>query len=216
MKKGFTIAEVLITLGIIGIVTVITLPTLIAKHRKNLIETRLKNFYTTINQAIKMAEADYGDKKDWFSPLPEECESDKDSQNCLQTFYDKYLKKYLIVHKVFYNTEYKDDNFNSLWIYFANGSGVKLKYAGHDYIFYPEAAKMQDENRINCKDRFYFGFYPNTTVESIVQNYRNKGIEPYINSNWDGTREDLINKRYCAKLIQLNNWQIPDDYPIKP
>lgn len=79
----------------------ITLPTLIAKHRKNLIETRLKNFYTTINQAIKMAEADYGDKKDWFSPLPEECESDKDSQNCLQTFYDKYLKNILSYIKYF-------------------------------------------------------------------------------------------------------------------
>lgn len=34
MKKGFTLAEVLITLGIIGVVASMTIPTLIAKHQK--------------------------------------------------------------------------------------------------------------------------------------------------------------------------------------
>ena len=33
-KKGFTLAEVLITLGIIGVVAAMTLPTLIAKHQE--------------------------------------------------------------------------------------------------------------------------------------------------------------------------------------
>ena len=33
--NGFTLAEVLITLGIIGVVAAMTLPGLIAKHRKN-------------------------------------------------------------------------------------------------------------------------------------------------------------------------------------
>lgn len=34
MKKAFTLAEVLITLGIIGVVAAITLPTLIANYQK--------------------------------------------------------------------------------------------------------------------------------------------------------------------------------------
>ena len=33
-KKGFTLAEVLITLGIIGVVAALTIPGLIANHRK--------------------------------------------------------------------------------------------------------------------------------------------------------------------------------------
>ena len=33
MKKGFTLAEVLITLGIIGVVAAMTIPTLIANYQ---------------------------------------------------------------------------------------------------------------------------------------------------------------------------------------
>lgn len=33
MKNGFTLAEVLITLGIIGVVAAMTLPVLIQKHK---------------------------------------------------------------------------------------------------------------------------------------------------------------------------------------
>ena len=60
-KIAFTLAEVLITLGIIGVVAALTIPTLMANHRRQVAETRLEKFYTTINQAVKMAEVDYGD-----------------------------------------------------------------------------------------------------------------------------------------------------------
>lgn len=55
-RKGFTLAEVLITLGIIGIVASMTLPALTAKYRKRVIETRLKKFYTVMTQAIILSE----------------------------------------------------------------------------------------------------------------------------------------------------------------
>ena len=43
MKKfAFTLAEVLITLGIIGIVAALTMPVLIEHHQKQVIETKLK------------------------------------------------------------------------------------------------------------------------------------------------------------------------------
>ena len=42
MKKAFTLAEVLITLGIIGIVAAMTIPTLITNYQKNITITRLK------------------------------------------------------------------------------------------------------------------------------------------------------------------------------
>ena len=64
-KKAFTLAEVLITLGIIGVVAALTMPALIANHRKTVVETRLAKFYSTMNQAVIRAEVDFGDKKDW-------------------------------------------------------------------------------------------------------------------------------------------------------
>ena len=65
--KAFTLAEVLITLGIIGIVAAMTMPVLIQKNRANVVETRLQKFYSIINQSITLAELDYGNKADWVS-----------------------------------------------------------------------------------------------------------------------------------------------------
>ena len=63
--SGFTLAEVLITLGIIGVVAALTIPTLVANHRKKTVEVSLAKFYTTMNQAIKLAENDYGEMTYW-------------------------------------------------------------------------------------------------------------------------------------------------------
>lgn len=43
-KNGFTMAEVLITLGIIGIVAAMTLPALVQKYQNYIVENRMKNF----------------------------------------------------------------------------------------------------------------------------------------------------------------------------
>ena len=68
-KIAFTLAEVLITLGIIGVVAALTIPTLMANQRKKVVETRLAKFYSSINQAIVRSEVDNGDKKYWFDDL---------------------------------------------------------------------------------------------------------------------------------------------------
>ncbi len=48
-ESAFTLAETLITLVVIGIVTVLTLPTIIDNYKKSIIETSVKKFYTTMN-----------------------------------------------------------------------------------------------------------------------------------------------------------------------
>lgn len=54
MKKAFTLAEVLITLGIIGIVAAMTLPTVINNIQDKQFRTMLKKQYSIINQALLM------------------------------------------------------------------------------------------------------------------------------------------------------------------
>ena len=63
--NAFTLAEVLVTLGIIGVVAALTMPTLIANYRKQVAETRLEHFYSMINQGLKQAELDNGPAEDW-------------------------------------------------------------------------------------------------------------------------------------------------------
>ena len=62
-KKGFTLAEVLITLSIVGIVAAITIPTLIHKYQEYSLKVQFKKIYALLQQALVKAEYDFG-----FSP----------------------------------------------------------------------------------------------------------------------------------------------------
>ena len=64
-KFGFTLAEVLITLGIIGIVAAMTMPTLIQNYKRNVLETRISKFASVYQQAVRMAEAEHGELQYW-------------------------------------------------------------------------------------------------------------------------------------------------------
>ena len=64
-NKAFTLAEVLITLGIIGIIAAMTLPSLIQKQQKKMAANQLKVMYSKLYNAIKMAEMHEGEAKYW-------------------------------------------------------------------------------------------------------------------------------------------------------
>lgn len=55
-------AEVLITLGIIGIVAALTLPTLVSNNRNKQLETGLKKAYSVMGQALDMYQAENGER----------------------------------------------------------------------------------------------------------------------------------------------------------
>ena len=59
-RVAFTLAEVLITLGIIGVVAAITLPTLIANYQKTVWVNQLKKIYSTLNEGYKQMAASEG------------------------------------------------------------------------------------------------------------------------------------------------------------
>ena len=59
-KKAFTLSEVLITLGIIGVVAALTLPTLVSKFRKEVLKNQFKKSVSVMSQAILIAKANTG------------------------------------------------------------------------------------------------------------------------------------------------------------
>ena len=64
-QTGFTLAEVLITLGIIGIVAAMTMPSLIQKYREKEYTTKLKKFYAVMENAGRLVEEEYGTIDSW-------------------------------------------------------------------------------------------------------------------------------------------------------
>lgn len=64
-RKAFTLSEVLITIGIIGVVAAITIPNLIVNHRERANITKLKTVYSTITQAYTRAVTEFGTPEHW-------------------------------------------------------------------------------------------------------------------------------------------------------
>lgn len=63
--RAFTLAEVLITLAIIGIVAVMTMPSVIANHQKKVFSAKIKKAYSLLSQAYSMASVKNGDAYAW-------------------------------------------------------------------------------------------------------------------------------------------------------
>ena len=64
-KLAFTLAEVLITLGIIGVVAAITIPMLRSAFYEKQTVSRLLETQSILSQAIKSAEEEYGEVGGW-------------------------------------------------------------------------------------------------------------------------------------------------------
>ena len=79
-RVAFTLAEVLITLGIIGVVAALTLPTLIQNHQKQVYVTQLKKAYSTLGNAFNKMAVDE-DVVDWKQT---NCGSSLSTATCME------------------------------------------------------------------------------------------------------------------------------------
>ncbi len=64
-KAAFTLAEVLITLGIIGVVAALTLPSVINNYQEKVTVAKLKKFYSIISQVHIQAIEEKGTPDNW-------------------------------------------------------------------------------------------------------------------------------------------------------
>ena len=64
-KAAFTLAEVLITLGIIGVVAALTLPSLIQSYKEKETVAKVQKAYSILNQAFKRISEEYGEPQNW-------------------------------------------------------------------------------------------------------------------------------------------------------
>ena len=226
-KVAFTLAEVLITLGIIGVVAAMTIPTLLQNRVNTEVESKLKKVYSVMNQAILMSEQDNGPKEYW----PSACGA---GQNITcEEYYNKYILKYL--KGISYKTFYLNTDFNIV-IFFTDGSALIGKNI-YDYFFYPNARNFELNSFGEYADNgmlyrnelgrtfFSFRFLPGENIPSEKFHFK-RGFEPYkhgleeftFNSVKNGSyacTESVPVPAYCTALIQLNGWKIPKDYPFK-
>ena len=223
-RPAFTLAEVLITLGIIGVVAALTIPTLMANHRKKVVETKLEKIYSVMNQAINLTNAEYGDVTNWII----DCGSSSSptcSINEVENWFNSTIGKYIETLKTG-KTKNKTDDI--LLIYLKDGSILGVTNYIYDMFFYVNSDAIS--NARSGKNYFLFRFNPillshqnNEETQKDLKYALKPTFEPY-STYWNGTREQLIdghsfscaqNHAFCAKLIQYDGWKISKDYPVK-
>ncbi len=204
-KTAFTLAEVLITIGIIGVVSAITMPILVQNHKKSVVANKLKKASSTLMQAYNMSLIDYGDgEREGFEP--------NNPDTALEMF-NKYYVPYIKFLKV-------EKGQKGVFGYMTDGMVLYFRKAGSPnnwgstYIIVcidNKACENIDENEdykkaVNGKNTF--GFYIDGTVPS--NQLRKKTHNQLI----DGCKNQT-SVESCTGLIFKAGWKIPDDYPIR-
>ncbi len=222
MKKAFTLAEVLITLGIIGIVAAMTLPTITAHYRRKEIALRLKKFSATMQNAFNMATVDYGPSSTWEIP---NLTGDSEQNN---KFINTYLYPYLTGIRACNTDECKQIEYNmghnghGVGAYiFTDGSCFTVMTGGASntgasmHIYYDYNCFGKPNKRDYDQFAFLISANPNKPIK-----FRAGGIKTIDTK----TREELLDlcKNHeidghspgtCSALIEYDGWEIKDDYP---
>lgn len=224
MKKlAFTLAEVLITLGIIGVVAAMTMPILMTNIRKHHAETALAKAVSTLNQVLKTSEQENGN----ISAL----DTNKITQ---EQFINQFIKPYMKVSELCNPITQCGYTSATPWKYFnghdagAYGNpnyGGRTPFLGADGILYAvsffsddSGAQSTDNNNTIILD-INGAQPPNIFGKDVFFLYRRTDVDEITTYGYDKSDEEVKqncseNGRgfYCATLIARNGWKIPRSY----
>ncbi len=218
-RAAFTLAEVLITLGIIGVVAAVTMPTLIAKYQKKVFATKVKQTYAILSNALTASIAANGTPDEWNYGAS----SDKASMGTnedLTYIVNTYFKPYLKVAK---DIGYKNQGYH---IVLSNGTTLSFFTDGNspNNIYTPSIIYIIASNNKNTlayahSSRDYSHhdiFYKLSKSDKFLSFFMwGDSRRSIINSSPYGCNSSIAkNSRYhCGALIQYDGWEIKDDYP---
>ena len=220
---GFTLAEVLISLGIIGVIAAMTIPNLFHDTSKQETVTKVEKEYTSLSQAVKMSEIDNGNNAAWDWGTTGDTASIRASFDLLWAPYvriaqycDSYTK-----------CGYKSNNItditgaNKLGVESNNNQTSVMLADGTLLIVYNYNAYKQIYIDINGpkgpstygKDVFAFSLSPERGLIPMGGRI-GSGIELFhkqtINDNCSSS-----SAAFCAAKLMMDNWKMNDDYPWK-
>ena len=224
--KGFTLAEVLITLGVIGVVAAMTIPTVMTAYQKHMVETRLKHVYSTILQSFKMIQAQYGD----VSFNVDDTWSYDNSKQVFDEFFAPVFVGVTAIPKTqrYYayspnGNKFSTDN-QAVWYSLANGTVIGFAKPGAvDGVSFIVVLNPQKQRTISGRDYFIFTFSADNNGEyrfqPMIDKYYSKDREyefaQYCKSETSYPAYSTSPPEFCTVLLVKNNFKIPASYPIK-
>ena len=206
---AFTLAEVLITLGIIGVVAAMTMPSLMQNYKRQQATARIKKFVSVINQALISAENDLGPREDWVIG---EMDNSDSAYNFLNTYIKPYIKSADIEKRTLFGR-------NMATLRFVDGSQMSVKVGACYDIWYDiNGEKGPNEQG---KDIFVFILCKNGGCNFNSNQVRGYYCAP--TGEQFPTHEQLIDNcknyrtdggNWCTILLEQNGYEFPKDYPL--
>ena len=214
--RAFTLAEVLITLAVIGIVAAMTIPNLVQSYKKQVATVRLKKFYSMMSQALVLSEIDNGPLNSWEKNVMED--DFEQNRNLTVKYFNTYIKPYIKYTNIDENP--KEGTFierSAIEIYFADGSSMFV-YNGVAFDMHFDINADKGPN-VYGKDRFAFLFI----TDPVTLKGNNPGFYPHPGRDMSiisAGRDSVLSlcksyAQYCGTLLKLDNWEFKDDYPYK-
>ena len=206
---AFTLAEVLITLGIIGVVAAMTMPSLMQNYKRQQATARIKKFVSVINQALISAENDLGAREDWV--IGEMSNSDS-AYNFLNTYIKPYIKSADIEKRTLFGK-------NMATLRFVDGSQMSVKIGACYDIYYD----INGEKGPNEKGRDIFVFILCKNGGCNFNSNQVRGFYCAPTGEQFPTHGELIDNcknyrtdggNYCTILLEQNGYEFPKDYPL--
>lgn len=226
-NRAFTLAEVLITIGIIGVVATMTIPNLLTKMDRDKKIATVRKAQSILNQAIKLSTIDNEDYEAWDTSLPP------------REYLDKYYTPYMKV--IAYCDTYSKCNYKSAapWSRY-NGSNSYTGFNAYsripiftlDGILYSisQTGGSNDQDDNGIYDFNYIGSNgvfidvngpkkPNRFGNDVFMLVRNQdgSVMPLGYNLPDSKINQDCSKQgkclYCAEKLRRNGWKSTNDYP---
>ena len=230
-KAGFTLAEVLITLGIIGVIVAITMPLLTANYKKKELPVRLQKFYTTFNNALLMSQVYNGDISTWEYSI--QSVGTPESDNANYQFFNTYLFPYMkgikeckpydkdceikLDPNIFENPNYTANTYSMYILTDGSCFGILTGGTGggtaniHGWFDY----NCQGKPNLAGHDQFIFFMLLGSQERYIPLQFWSKGQKLSGKKRIDIINQCKTRASDCGALIQYDGWQVADDYPVK-
>ena len=213
-KVAFTLAEVLITLGIIGIVACLTMPMVIGNYQKKVSAEKLKKLYLNYENAVQLTEIQEGqNREEWRFATVEERRD---------FVYNKLIPN-LNCQKVVDKLGNSSSRYSPICV--LNDGGIIAFHEKHaayltsfELFFILDSNALKQNKILWGKNGFYYRMYVVSRNTSPTWGRANllkeckAGIMAQKNSS---SEKDFIDyeSRNCIDLIRYDGWVISDDYP---
>ena len=186
MKKGFTLAEVLITLLIIGVVAALTIPSVISNYQQQEFKTGLKKAVSVLNEAIQ-------------TNIAQEGETPYENSNLFT-----YLQRHMSILK----SEYSSRRYNSNSVFYTT-DGMRFELTP-DYLnrWTPESNLKLHETGIDVNGARVNGYYEGSAVNS----WNHQGSSRFCGSYGLGNNPNKTLYPPCIILVDINGDKKPTPF----